>query len=102
MMRFEPGRAPPAFSEPPRASLAKSAVDVVLEPDVVSVEADDITRPNREPLELSSDLPPRKPAKRHAAALKKPRAVELVDVDTAPLMLNLEVSTAPSKLPGST
>lgn len=42
------------------------------------------------PLELSSDLPPRKPPKRRPASPKKARGAEPGDQDNAPLVLNLE------------
>jgi hypothetical protein len=90
MIRFKLAPAAGAVIEPERPSPANTAVDVVPVPDVISVTADDHARSIPEPLELSSDLPPRKPAKRRAAALKKPRVVELVHADTAPLMLNLD------------
>lgn len=91
MIRFKPDPAAVAFSEPPRASLANSAVEVEPVPDAISVEADGNAQSVSKPLELSSDLPPRKPAKRRAAAPKKPRKAEMVDADTAPLTLDLDI-----------
>ncbi|CDN58479.1 Hypothetical protein RG1141_PB01310 (plasmid) [Neorhizobium galegae bv. officinalis bv. officinalis str. HAMBI 1141] len=90
MIEFKPNRAASSPSEPARSALPNSAVEVEPVPDVISVEADGNACSIPAPLELSSDLPPRKPAKRRPAALKKPRAIERLDADTAPLMLNLD------------
>ncbi|CDZ35629.1 Hypothetical protein NGAL_HAMBI1145_29410 [Neorhizobium galegae bv. officinalis] len=90
MIEFKPNPAASSPSEPARSALPNSAVEVEPVPDVISVEADGNACFIPAPLELSSDLPPRKPAKRRVSAPRKPRVAEAVDPDTAPLMFSLD------------
>ncbi|WP_105435666.1 hypothetical protein [Neorhizobium tomejilense] len=90
MIEFKPKPAASSPSEPARSSQPKSAVEVEPVPDAISVAADSNACSIPAPLELSSDLPPRKQAKRRASAPRKPRVAEAVDPDTAPLMFNLD------------
>lgn len=90
MIEFKPNPAASSPSEPARSLPPNSAVEVEPVPDAISVEADGNACSIPAPLVLSSDLPPRKPAKRRPAAPKKPRVAEAVDADNAPLMLNVD------------
>ena len=90
MIEFKPNPAANYPSEPARSFAPSSAVEVEPVPDAISVEADGNACSIPAPLELSSDLPPRKQAKRRVSAPKKPRVSEAVDPDTAPLMFNLD------------
>lgn len=90
MIEFTPKPAASSPSEPARSSPPKSAVEVEPVPDAISVAADGNACCIPAPLELSSDLPPRKQAKRRVLAPKKSRVAEAVDADTAPLMFDLD------------
>ncbi|MDQ0135074.1 hypothetical protein J2T08_002995 [Neorhizobium galegae] len=79
------------FAKSESKATPSPAVAVLVEPEAAEPPlARGDTPPPAAPLELSSDLPPRR-SKRRAAAPKKPRAVETVDADPAPLLLNLEM-----------
>ncbi len=90
MIEFKPIPSASSPGEPARSSLPSSAVEIEPVPDVILVEADGNACSMPAPLELSSDLPPRKQAKRRVLAPKKPSVAEAVDADAAPLMLNLD------------
>jgi hypothetical protein len=90
MIEFKPIPSASSPGEPARSSLPSSAVEVEPVPNVISVAAGGNACSIPAPLELSSDLPPRKQAKPRVSAPKKPRVAEVVGADNAPLMLNLD------------